>query len=75
MCTCPPRKSFMYVQAKVDKLANDLVDKIEAMKTLTVTQADFEAMEREVVLKNRELEDMGKKIAIKDYLEVRKHDI
>lgn len=54
------------MQAKVEKLANDLVNQVEAMKTLTVTQKDFEAMEREVALKTKELEHMGKTVATKD---------
>lgn len=60
-------------QAKSDKLTIDLVGKLEEMKLLTVTQADEEAMEREVASTTRAVEDMGKEVEIKDKLAVSKH--
>ena len=67
--TCSPRypcASLTDTQAKVDKLASDLDCKLKEMQTLTVTQKDFEAMEKEVAWKTKELEDMGKKIDTRD---------
>ena len=57
-------------QAKVDKLATDLAGELEAMKQLTVTQEEYEVMEKEVASMTKELEVMGIEVEAKDNLEV-----
>eukprot|EP00752_Nemacystus_decipiens_P009008 g8041.t1 len=57
------------VQAKVDKLAADLAGELEAMKQLTVTQDEYDAMEKEVASMTKELEVMGIEIEAKENLE------
>ena len=42
------------------------------MKQLTVTQADYEAMEKEVTSMTKKVEVMGKEVEAKDTLEVGK---
>lgn len=53
-------------QAKVDELAKDLSGKLEEMRQLTVTQAEYEAMETEVTSMAKQLEDMRKRVEAKD---------
>lgn len=70
--TLPAVPARLYAQAQVGKLATDLENKLEAITQLTVTQADYEAMEKEVVSMAKELEDRDKKLEAKDNLEVSK---
>lgn len=51
-----------YAQAKIDRLAADWGGMLEDMKQLTVTQAEYEAMENE----------LEKEVEAKDILEVSK---
>lgn len=53
-------------------MATDLAGQVEAVKQLTVTQADYEAMEKEVTSMTKKVEVMGKEVEAKDTLEVGK---
>eukprot|EP00752_Nemacystus_decipiens_P012587 g11147.t1 len=55
--------------AQVGKLASDLLGQLEAIKQLTVAQADYEAMDKEVASMTSKLEVMGKEFKAKHNLE------
>lgn len=53
-------------QAKVEKLGIDLDGKLETMQRVAVTEAEHEAMKAEVASKEKEVEDLRKKVETKD---------